>query len=151
MEGTRHKEIMSHAEVQFGSQWHALGDQHNKELRDAQSHARQTHNSAAMLPAEAACYIAHAKSLVVARAKCLADAYTVFNVPAGLEAEAELASFFATTVAARKSTFQGQAELHRLRTGDSAHQLAPLLQSFERDAGSALLEGRAIRTGSEPR
>jgi hypothetical protein len=144
MDAARHKEIMSHAEVQFQPQWIALRDQHNAELREAQFRARQTHNSAAILPAEAACYINHAKDLVVARAKCIADAYTAFNEPTGREAEAELASFFAMTVAARKSSFQGQSELRRLRTGMSTDQLVFLLRQFERDANPALLDGRAI-------
>jgi hypothetical protein len=144
MDAARHREIMSHAGVQFQPQWIALRDQHNTELRGAQFRARQTHNSAAMLPAEAACYINHAKALVVARAKCIADAYTAFSEPAGREAEAELASFFATTVAARKSSFLGQSELRRLRTGMSTDQLVFLLRQFERHANPALLDGRAI-------
>jgi hypothetical protein len=93
MDTAHHKEILSHIEVQFGPQWTTLRDQHNKELREARGRATQTHNSAAMLPAEAACYVAHAKALVGARARCIADAYTAFNEPAGQEAEAELALF----------------------------------------------------------
>jgi hypothetical protein len=142
--GTQHKEIVSHFKVQFGPQQIELMDRFNKELREAQFRARQTGNSAAMLPAEASCYVAHTKALVVARAKCVADAYTVFSEPAGLEAEAELSSFFAMTVAAHKSTFQGQVELRRVRTGSPAHQLAHLLRGFEREARPALEEGRAI-------
>ena len=144
MDTARHKEIMSHAEVQFDPQRIALRDRHNRELREVQFRARQTHNAAAMLPAEAACYIAHAKALVVAKAKCIADAYTAFNEPAGREAEAELASFFVMTVAARKSSFQGEVELRRMRTGSPTNQLVPVLHGFERDANPALLEGRAI-------
>src|ERR1019366_5497737 len=127
MDTARHKEIMSHAEVQFDPQRIALRDRHNRELREVQFRARQTHNAAAMLPAEAACYIAHAKALVVAKAKCIADAYTAFNEPAGREAEAELASFFVMTVAARKSSFQGEVELRRMRTGSPTNQLVPVL------------------------
>src|ERR1700730_13355211 len=141
MDTARHKEIMSHVEVQFGPQWTTLRDQHNSALREAQFRARQTHNAAAMLPAEAACYIAHAKALVVARAKCIADAYTAFNEPTGTEAEAELASFFATVVAARRSSFQGEIVLRQMRTGIATHQLAPLLRGFEPDANPSLVEG----------
>ena len=144
MDTARHKEIMAHAEVQFGPQWAALRNRHNSELREAQFRARQTNNSAAMLPAEAACYIAHAKALVVARAKCIADAYSAFNEPVGQEGQLELASFFATTVAARKSSFQGEAELRGTRTRSSTNQLVPLLRGFEREARPALEEARAI-------
>ncbi len=144
MDASKHKEIMSHAEVQFGPQRNALSDSYNKELREAQIRARQTHNSAAILPTEAACYIAHAKALVLAWAKCIAEAYATFNEPAGREAEAELASFFAMTVATRKSSFQGQAALRAQRTGSSTAQLTGLLRGFERNAGPALVEGRAI-------
>jgi rRNA-processing protein FCF1 len=96
------------------------------------------------LPAEPAYYISHAKALVIARAKCIADAYTAFSELTGREAETELASFFATTVAARKSNFQGEAELRRVRTGSSTNQLVPLLRGFDRGANPALLEGGAI-------
>ena len=144
MDSSRHKQIMSHAEAQFAPQWTALGDRHNRELKEAQFRARQTHNGAAMLPAEAACHVAHAKALVVARANCIAAAYTTFNEPAGSEAEAELSRFFSTTVAARKASFQGEAELRRIRTGNPATQLGGLLRSFEREANHALVEGSAI-------
>lgn len=144
MHTSRHKEIMAHAEVQFGPQWTVLRDEHDKGLREAQFRARQTHNAAAVLPAEAACYVAHAKALVVAKAKCIAEAYTAFNEPAEKEAEAELALFFATTVAARKSSFQGEIALRRMRTGLATNQLVPLLRRFESDCGPALVEGRAI-------
>lgn len=135
---------MSHAEVQFNPQWIALRDRHNRELREAQFRARQTNNSAAMLPAEAGCYAAHTRALIVARANCIAEAYTAFNEPTGPEADAELSTFFTTTVAARKSSFQGESELRRMRTGDPATQLGGLLRRFERDANPALAEGRAI-------
>jgi predicted nucleic acid-binding protein len=144
MDAARHKEIMSHAELQFGPQWITLRTQHNSELRDAQFRARQTHNSAAMLPAESACYVSHAKALVIAKANAIADAYTIFNEPVGGEAEAELVSFFDTVVAARKSSFQGEILLRQMRTRMSTHQVAPLLCGFERQANSALIEGRAI-------
>ena len=135
---------MSHAEVLFSPQWKALQDQHNRELREARWRAGQTHNAAATLPAEAACYIADAKALVVAKAKCIAEAYTAFNEPAGREAEVELATFFATAVAACKSSFRAEAELRRMRTGSPTSQVAPLVRGFEREANPALLEGRAI-------
>jgi predicted nucleic acid-binding protein len=97
-----------------------------------------------MLPAQARCYIAHTKALVVARARCIADAYTLFNEEVGREAEEELKSFFAMTAAARKSSFQEQSRLRRLRTGASTQQLPLLLRGFERSASSALIEARAI-------
>src|ERR1022692_4510005 len=69
MNAARLKEIMSHVEVQFSPQRTTLGDWHQEELREARFRARETHNPAAILPAEANCYIAHAKSLVIARLK----------------------------------------------------------------------------------
>ncbi|HZQ18827.1 MAG TPA: PIN domain-containing protein [Terriglobales bacterium] len=144
MDASRHKEIMSHADVQFGPQWTILRAEHNLELRQAQFRARETHNSAAMLPAEAACYIAHAKALVVARSQCIADAYTAFNEPTGRDAEDELMSFYDTVVAARKSSFQGEMVLCQMRTGVSTHQLPHLLGGFERETNPALVEGKAI-------
>lgn len=144
MDADRHKQIMSHIEVQFAPQWTALGNKHNEELRNAQFRARQTHNAAAILPAEAACYIAHTRALVLARAKCIAEAYTAFNEPAGKEAEAELAAFFATVVGARKASFQGEVALREMRTRTRSPQLVGLLRGFERGANPALLEGRAI-------
>jgi len=97
-----------------------------------------------MLPAEAACYMAHTKALVVARAKCIAEAYTAFNEAAGYDADAELHSFFIVTVAARKSSFQSEAVARAVRTAEPTYQLAPLLGRFERGVSSALLEGKAI-------
>jgi hypothetical protein len=144
MDKSRLKEIMSHVEVQFNPQRTTLGDWHRQELSEARFRARQTHNTAAMLPAEADCYIAHTQALVVARAKCIADAYSAFNEAAGREADMELQSFFSVTVAGRKSSFQGEVELRQLRTRTPTNQLAPLLRRFERDAHPALLEGQAI-------
>jgi predicted nucleic acid-binding protein len=144
MDADRHKEIMSHVEAQFAPQWAALRDKHNEELRSAQFRARQTHNTAAILPAEAACYIGHVKALILARAKCIAEAYTAFNEPAGHEAEAELASFFVTVLGARKASFQGEVALREMRTRTASRQLVGLLRGFEREANPALLEGRAI-------
>jgi rRNA-processing protein FCF1 len=144
MDAARLKEIMSHAEVQFNPERNWLRDWHQKELREARFRASETHNAAAMLPAEAECYIAHTKALVIARAKCIADAYTAFNEPAGQEADTELQSLYSQTVAARKASFQGEVELRRLRTRKPMNQLVPLLRRFERDAHSALVEGKVI-------
>jgi hypothetical protein len=146
MKVARHKEIMSHAAAQFKPQWIALADQHSREMRESQFRARQTHNSGAVLPAEAACYVSHARALVVGWAKCVADAFTAFGEPVGREVHAELSKFFAATVATRKSSFQAQAELRRMRTGNlgTQTQLTGLLRGFELNASSALLEARAI-------
>jgi hypothetical protein len=142
----RHKEILAYAEVQFQPQWIALRDQHTRELKDAQFGARQTHNRGAMLPAEAALYVDHAKTLTVAWARCIADAYTAFGEVTGSEAEAEVSGFFSTTVAARKSCFLHEAELRQTRTRELCDrtQLTGLLGGFEREASPALLEARAI-------
>jgi hypothetical protein len=146
MNASQQKEIMSHAEVQFEHRRIALGDQHRRELRESEFRARQTHNSGAMLPAAGACYVSHARALVIAWAKCIADAYTAFAEPAGREADVELLEFFSGTVAARKSSFQSEAELRRMRTRDlsTQTQVTGLLRGFERESSPALLEARAI-------
>jgi hypothetical protein len=144
MQASKHREIMSHAEVQFAPQRAKLGDKHNKELRQAQFRARQKHNSAAMLPAEAACYIAHAKALVTAKASSIAEAYDRFNEPVGREAESELEQFSAVTVAARMGAFRHHAALRAVRTAGSDSQVRGLLRGFERGLSEALSEGRAI-------
>jgi hypothetical protein len=147
MDEARLKQIMAHVDTQFNPERHRLRDWHHQELREARFRARETHNTAAVLPAEADCFIAHARALVVARAKCIADAYTAFNEPAGREADAELASFFAATVSGHKSTFQATVERRRISTRDPMIQLVPILRRFKRDAHSALLEGQAILDG----
>ncbi len=146
MDTSRHKEIMSHADIQFAPQWGLLRDQHNKQLSEARFRARETNNAAAMLPAEAECYVDHVKALVVAKAVCISEAYTAFNEPAGKEAELELSSFFSTTAAVRRSCFLVEIELRQVRTrrAENMTQLTALLRSFERRAHPALLEGRAI-------
>jgi predicted nucleic acid-binding protein len=145
MNPARHNEIMSHVELQFKPQWVELRDQYNRELREAQFQARQTNNSAAILPAECACYVAHAKALVVMRAKCIAEAYTSFNEPASRNAEVELTKFFNHVVSGRKSSFSGEAE-RRTRAGVAipSRQLSALLRNFEREARIGLDEGLAI-------
>jgi hypothetical protein len=135
---------MSYAEVQFSPQWAALNDRHSQDLGEARGRAARTGNSAAMLPAEAGCHIAHAKSLVVAKAYCIADAYTAFNEPTGAEADVELSTFFQVVLAARKSSFQAQTALYQMRTNSSTSQSAGLSMRFEREIASALSEGRAI-------
>ncbi len=146
MNGARHKEIMSHAEVQFKHQWITLNEQHIGEMRESRFRARQTHNGGALLPAEAGCYVSHARALIIARAKCIAEAYTAFSEPAGREAEAEMSDFFTKTVAARRASFHSEAELRRIRTRDlsTQTQLSGLLGGFEREASPALLEAHAI-------
>src|SRR5580692_12764877 len=135
---------MSHADTQFNPQRTAIRASHNQELREAQFRARETHNAAAMLPAEADCYIAHTKALVIARAKCIADAYTAFNETVGREADLELESFYTQTSAARKASFQQDATARHVRTRKPINQLPFLLRRFERDASPALSEGLAI-------
>jgi hypothetical protein len=134
------KEVMRHADVQFKPHWIALADQHGRELRQAQLGARQTHNVGAMLPAEAACYISHAKALVIARAKCLAQAYNSFGEAAGRGADEDLSKFYSETVAARKAAFQEMVQLRATRTRDltTLTQLTGLLAGFDREANVAL-------------
>jgi hypothetical protein len=142
--GARLQEIMAHAKVLFEPEWSLLRDKHEEDLRQARFKAQKTGNSAAMFPAEAACYVAHAKALIVAKANCIATAYTSFHEAAGREADAELSTFFATVVAARKASFAGHAKLVGMRTRRSTSQVPYLLHGFERDANVALLEGRRI-------
>jgi hypothetical protein len=146
MNAARHKEIMAHADIQFAPQWGVMREGHGAELREAQFRARKTNNAAAMLPAEAACYVNHVKALVIAKARCIAAAYTAFNEPVGSDAEAELTSFFSITAATRRSCFKAEVELQQVRTRRSLNstQLTALLRGFEHNAHPALLEGRAI-------
>jgi predicted nucleic acid-binding protein len=144
MNAEKYKEIMAHVDAQFAPQWNALRHKHNEELRAAQYRARQTHNSAAMLPAEAECYIAHAKDIVVARANYIAEAFTAFNEPAGHEANTALARFFVEVVGGRKAAFQGAVLQRQQQTRQVFSQLPFILRSFEREANEALLTGRAI-------
>jgi predicted nucleic acid-binding protein len=142
----RRKEVMSHAEAQFKPLWIALAEQHGRELKEAQLRARQTNNVGAMLPAEADCYISHAKALVIAWAKCAAQAYNSFGEAAGQDADESLSMFFSQIVSARKSAFQGMAQLRATRTRNltTLTQLHGLLAGFDREASVALLEARAI-------
>jgi predicted nucleic acid-binding protein len=137
---------MGHADIQFKPHWIALADLHGRELRQSQFGARQTNNVGAMLPAEAACYISHAKALVIDRAKCVAQAYTSFGEAADREADEDLSKFFLETVAARKSAFKAMVQLRSTRTRDltSQSQLTGLLAGFDREASVALQEARAI-------
>jgi hypothetical protein len=140
----RLKEIMDHAEVLFKPEQVTLRERHAEELKLAKFKAWKTGNSAAMFPAEAECYLTHIKTLVVAKANCLSNAYTAFNEPAGSEADQELSKFFATVVSARKMSFASQANLEGARTSRSTSQVPYLVQGFERYAQAALFEGRRI-------
>ena len=144
MTTTRLKEIMDHAEVLFKPEQVTLREQHEEDLKVAKFKAWQTGNSAAMFPAEAECFITHIKTLVVAKATCLSNAYTAFNEPAGIEADQELSRFFATVVSARRMSFESQANQEGARTSRSTSQAPYLARGFERDAKVALLEARRI-------
>lgn len=141
---TRLKEIMDHAEVLFKPEQATLREQHHEDLARARFKAQKTGNSAAMFPAVAECYLAHIKTLVVAKANCLSNAYTAFYEPAGSEADRELSKFFATVVAARRMSFMSQANMEGARTSRSTSQVPYLAHGFERDAQVALFEGRRI-------
>ena len=139
-----HSAIMQSVEVQFAPIRNELLDEHTRLLRSAQGLARKTNNAGAMLPAEAKCYIEHAQALVVARAQCMAEAYTTFNTPARQEAQAELAQFFAQVVGGRRSAFEGEVRLRESRTNQVFGQLPFILRSFEKEANDGLVKGRAI-------
>jgi len=140
----RVKEIIDHAEVLFHPEQNTLREKHEEELRAAGFIARQTHNSGALVPAEARCYFAHTRNLIVSNATCLAAAYTSFSEPAGQEADAVLSHFAAMTVAGRRSSFVGQANLTAMRTRKSNSQVPLVAREFEREADKALAEGRRI-------
>lgn len=140
----RHKLIMRHMQEQFRPQWQSLRLRHELELREARSRARKTNNIAAMLPAEAACYISHTKALVLARAKCIAAAYSAYNESSGREANLELTDFYATVVAARRSAFEAGSKRRRAADGPPGTQLTLLLRGFEHETRPALLEGQAV-------
>jgi hypothetical protein len=144
MNSARLKEIMDHAEVLFKPEEITLRDKHEEDLRRARYDAEKTHNSGALFPAEAKCYVAHSKALVVTRAKCLAEAYESFGEAAGREANAELSQFFSTVVAVRRMSFESQARLTCVRTNRSDSQISGLAGGFEREAHIALLEGQKI-------
>ncbi len=140
----RHAEIMDHVEIQFRPQQQALLEKHNQELREAQYRARQTHNAAAILPAEADCAIAHAVSVVKARAEHVANAFTTFNESVDRDADVELVHFYMQVVGGAKAGFEGSARLLHTRTGHSLSQLPPILTGFETKTHDALAIGRAI-------
>ena len=143
MDANRHTEIMSHADIQFAPQCGLLREEHGRQLREAQFRARKTGNSAAVLPAEARCYMDHVKALVVAKARCISEGYTAFNEPAGKEAELELSSFFSITVATRRSCFDAEVKLRQIRTRrtENTTQLTALLRGFRAWRPSRALGG----------
>lgn len=140
----RVKEIIDHAEVLLNAERNTLREKHEKELRAARFTARQTHNSGALVPAEAGCYFAHNRDLIVGYATALAAAHTSFSEPAGREANAVLSHFAALTVAGSRSGFVGQASLTALRTRKSNSQAPLVAREFEGEADKALGEGRRI-------
>jgi hypothetical protein len=135
---------MAHVEAQFKPMWAALRAEHNRDLRRTQHEARQTHNSGALLPAEAACRQAHARSVILARAQCMADAYTAFGEAAGREANVELSGFYMTVVGGCKAAFQGAVGLRGLRAREPSTQMPFLLRGFEQAIRPALDEGLAV-------
>jgi rRNA-processing protein FCF1 len=144
MLATNQKQIMDHAEVLFKPEWSVLRERHNKELREAQFNATKSGNGATMAPAEAGCFVAHTKALVVAKAESIAAAYNAFNEPAGPEAERELASFASSVAAARKSAFIHQVSLRATRTRNAMPHITGLVMDFDRGRNDALLIGYRI-------
>jgi len=138
------KELDDLIETTFRATEARLSDEHSRDLRESQARARQTHNAAALLPAEADSYIRQIRALTVARAQSLAEAYTAFNQPCGDAAEKDLADYYNVVQSARRSTFEQQSRLMALRTGTSLSQLPGLLLRFGTDSHSALLEGKSI-------
>ncbi len=135
---------MDHAEVLFKPEWSVLREEHNHQLREAQFKATKSGNGAAMVPAEAECYVAHIKALVIAKAESIAAAYNAFNEPAGTEAERELVSFASSVAAARKSAFVHQVSIRATRTGKAMPHMTGLVMDFDRGRNDALLIGYRI-------
>ncbi len=138
------KEIAELIETTFRAIEARLREEHDRDLRESQSDARCTRNAAAILPAEADSYTRHIKSLTVARAQTIADAYTAFSESSGDASEKDLATYYNTVLSARRSAFQAQAGLVARRTGLSLGQLPGLLRRIGTDSHAALLEGRSI-------
>lgn len=138
------KEIAELIETTFRAAEARLREEHERDLCESLSRAQHTQNAAAILPAQADSYIRHIKTLTTARAQTIAEAYTTVGEPSGEAAEEDLANYYKTVLSARKSAFQGQAELSARRTGLSLHQLPGLLRRIETDTQSSLLEGRSI-------
>jgi hypothetical protein len=133
---------MAHAEVLFKPEWSVLREKHNQDLREAQFKATKSGNVAAMLPAEAECFVHHTKALIAAKAASLAAAFDAFNKPANPEAERALASFATTVTAARKSAFIHQVTSRASRTGRPQPHLTGLVMSFDRACFDAVAEGK---------
>lgn len=111
------KDLSDLIETTFRAAEARLREEHRRDLRESQARARQTHNDAALLPAEADSYIRHIKALTVARAQTIADAYTASNQPSGEVGEKDLVNYYNGVLSARRSAFQQQAEMARRRTG----------------------------------
>lgn len=140
-----HKKIVDHVEVLFRPIQIGLREKHNHELREAQYRARQTHNSGAMIPAEAGCFVSHIKSLTIARAECIASAYTAFNEAAGKQAQRPLAEYHQMVIGVRKSVFVHHVRLRSIRTRTKQSlQLPFVVRGFESQSSIALEEGRKI-------
>ncbi len=140
----RVKEIINHADVLFRAERNTLDKKFQEALRAGRSAARQTHNAGALVPAEAKCYLARNRDLIVGYATALATAHTSFSEPAGKEADNVLAHFAALTVAGSRLGFLGQADLTARRTGKPNSQAPLAAGGFESEAGEALDEGRKI-------
>lgn len=140
----RRKRIVEHAEVLFKPESTVHREKHETELREAQFKARKTNNSAAMVPAEAKCFVSHAKGLTIAKARAIADAFTAFNEASDNEAVKELGGFCATVFAARKSAFISHVTQRAVRTGAPQPHITGLVMSFDRGASDAMQEARRI-------
>lgn len=140
----RRKRVVEHADVLFKPEWAAQREKHEKSLREAQFKSRQTNNNAATVPAEAECFVSHAKALTLAKAQAIAEAFTAFNAGSDNKAVEELGGFCATVFAARKSAFISHVTQRAIRTGKPQPHLTGLVMSFDRGASDAMQEGRRI-------
>ena len=61
----RVKEIIDHADVLFRAERNTLDKNFHEALRAGRSAARETHNAGALVPAEAKCYFARNRDLIV--------------------------------------------------------------------------------------
>jgi hypothetical protein len=142
MSSEKHTQIMTLVEALFKPCWIKIREERDAEL----FRARRGKDQAAIIAFEAACYTASAKELVLARARCIADAYSAFYEPVGEEAQKELTNFFVQMVQARKSSFAGEVSLRHIHVKASMEELNKLLSSFDPEVFPAVEEAQALLT-----
>jgi len=141
----KHERIMKYEGVLFKPEWETLGENHRKQLREAQAAASKTNNASAIVPAELECYCAHVNALILSKAASISEAHSAFHTPCDRAADEELQAFAKTITAARTSSFLGEARLRAQRTGQPTHsQLDGVPMRLSREMHQAILEGQRV-------